>query len=338
MKNTAVKKIKLGVIGTGFVVPKFIDGAIRSGYFSLEVIVSRKASTAREFKKENGYSDNVQVFRTIEEMLAESNNVDAVYIATPNAIHLSQALYCLEQKKALIIEKPIASNAKETCQIVEKAKENNVLLMEGMKVLFCPNFQVLVENLPRVGKIHQCFATYAKQSDRYESYLRGENPNTFNLSLSNGSIMDLGGYCVYPFVSLFGKPQSITAFGSLLESGVDSGGVAILQYPDFPVTVQHSKVTNTYNKTEIMGEKGTLTINFISFMSDVEFVHPNGAVEKLGVVQDKNPLLYIAKHYGKLYVDGLKESPVNTHQLSIEVMEVLDEIRRQTGVIFPADE
>lgn len=331
------KKIQLGVVGTGFVVPKFIDGAIRSGYFSLEAIVSRKASTGEEFKKENKYSDSVKVFRTVEEMLA-SSNVDVVYIATPNAIHISQALFCLEQKKALIIEKPIASNAKETRQMVEKAKENNVLLMEGMKVLFCPNFQVLIENLPRVGKIHQCFATYAKQSDRYEGYLRGENPNTFNLSLSNGSIMDLGGYCVYPFVSLFGKPQSITAFGSLLKSGVDSGGVAILQYPDFPVTIQHSKVANTYNRTEIIGEKGTLTIRFISFISDVEFVHPDGTVEELGAIQDKNPLLYIAKHYGKLYVDGLKESPVNTHQLSIEVMEVLDEIRKQMDVRFPADE
>lgn len=335
MKNSVTKKIRLGVVGTGFVVPKFIDGAIRSGYFSLEAIVSRKVSTGKKFKKENGYFDDVKVFNTVEEMLA-SSNVDVVYIATPNAIHLSQALYCLERKKALIIEKPIASNAKETRQMVEKAKENS-LLMEGMKVLFCPNFQVLVENLPRVGKIHQCSATYAKQSDRYESYLRGENPNTFNLSLSNGSIMDLGTYCVYPFVSLFGKPQSITAFGSLLESGVDSGGVAILQYPDFPVTIQHSKIANTYNKTEIIGEKGTLTINFISFISDVEFVHLDGTVEKLGVIQDKNPLFYIAKHYGKLYADGMKESPVNTHQLSLEVMEVLDEIRKQMGVKFPAD-
>lgn len=336
MKNAVTKKIRLGVVGTGFVVPKFIEGAIRSGYFSLEAIVSRKVSTGSEFKKENGYSDSVKVFRTVEKMLVGSN-VDVVYIATPNAIHISQALYCLEQKISLIVEKPIASNAKETRQMVKKAKENNALLMEGMKVLFCPNFQVLVENLPRVGKIHQCFATYSKQSDRYGSYIRGENPNTFNLSLSNGSIMDLGTYCVYPFVSLFGKPQSITAFGSLLESGVDSGGVAILQYRGFPVTIQHSKVANTYNKTEIIGEKGTLAISFISFISDVEFVHLDGTVEKLGAIQDKNPLLYIAKHYGKLHKDGMKESPVNTFQLSIEVMEVLDEIRKQTGVRFPAD-
>lgn len=336
MKNVVTKRIRLGVVGTGFVVPKFIDGAIRSGYFSLEAIVSRKASTGTAFKKENRYAEGVKTFKTLEDMFAGSN-VDAVYIATPNSIHISQALYCLEQKKALIIEKPIASNAKETRQMVDKARESRVLLMEGMKVLFCPNFQVLAENLSRVGKIHQCFATYSRQSDRYESYLRGENPNTFNLSLSNGSTMDLGTYCVYPFVSLFGKPQSITAFGSILESGVDGGGVAVLQYPDFPVTIQHSKVANTYNKTEIMGEKGTLVIRFISFISDVEFVHLDGAVEKLGVLQDKNPLLYISKHYGKLYADGMKESPVNTYQLSIEVMEVLDEIRKQTGVRFPAD-
>lgn len=330
------KKIRLGVVGTGFVVPKFIDGAIRSDYFLLEAIVSRNAATGRKFKKDNGYSESVKVFETVEEMLIGSS-VDVVYIATPNAIHISQTLSCLKQKKAVIIEKPIASNAKEARQMVKKAKENNVLLMEGMKVLFCPNFQVLAENLPRVGKIHQCFVSYAKQSDRYESYLQGENPNTFNSSLSNGSVMDLGTYCVYPFVSLFGKPQSITAFGSLLESGVDSGGVAILQYPDFPVTIQHSKVTNTYNKTEILGEKGTLTIKFISFVSDVEFIHLDGTVEKLGVIQDKNPLLYISKHYGKLYTNGIKESSVNTYQLSIEVMEVLDEIRKQTGVRFPAD-
>jgi len=337
LKNDTTKKIQLGVVGTGFVVPKFIDGAIRSGYFSLKAITSRKASRGEEFKKENGYPDDIKVFNTVEEMMAGSD-VDVVYIATPNSIHIQQTLSCLGQKKALIVEKPIASNAKEVRQMVEAARENNVLLMEGMKVLFCPNFQILAENISRVGKIHQCFATYSKRSSRYDSYLQGENPNTFNLSLSNGSIMDLGTYCVYPFVSLFGKPQSIKAAGSLLASGVDGGGVAILEYPDFPVTIQHSKVANTYNKTEIIGEKGTLAINFISFISDIEFIHLDGTVEKLGVPQDKNPLLYISEHYGKLYTDGAKESPVNTFQLSIEVMEVLDEIRSQTGVKFPADD
>lgn len=331
-----MKKIRLAVVGTNFVVPKFIDGSVRSKYFTLHSIVSRKEETGRLFKQENGYSESVQTFTSVEEML-ETSDVDVVYIASPNAIHISQAIRCLEKKKAVIVEKPIASNATEAHRMIEAARKNNVLLMEGMKTLLCPNFQVLEKNIARVGKIHQCFATYAKRSSRYDDYLQGKNPNTFNPTFSNGSVMDLGTYCVYPFVSLFGKPQSVTAFGTLLESGVDAGGGALLHYPGFPVIIQHSKVANTSNKTEIIGEKGTLVVKFISSVSDVEFVHLDGTIEKLGSEQDKNPLIYIAEHYGKLYKEGQKESPVNSFQVSLDVMKVLDEIRHQLGVIFPAD-
>lgn len=88
----------------------------------------------------------------------------------------------------------------------------------------------------------------------------GENPNTFNPAFSNGSIMDIGFYCPASAVALFGEPKSVQATASLLASGVDAHGVVVMDYGDFSVTLQHSKVSDSVPASEIQGEAGSLVI------------------------------------------------------------------------------
>ncbi len=329
-------KFNLAVVGTNFIVPKFIAAAERSGYFRLHSITSRKIQSGVEFRNTNRYEDDVVVYDNIDDML-KNDSLDVVYIASPNAIHFEQATACIEFGKTVIVEKPISSNSKELKSLVKLAKEKNVFLMDGMKSLFCPNFKCLVDNLPRVGKIWQCTSTFSKISSRYQEYLDGNNPNTFNPMLSNGSVMDLGVYCLYPFIQLFDSPIEIHAYADLLDSGVDAAGTVILKYPEFHVTITHSKVSATANSTEIQGEKGTLIVNNISTFTGLKFVDKTGVETAISVQQDSNPLLYIAQHLGEAMSSGLKESTTNTHALSTKVMNVLDNVRRQTGVKFPAD-
>lgn len=221
--------------------------------------------------------------------------------------------------------------------LVALAQESDVLLIDGMKSLLCPNFKALVNNLPRVGRIRQCTSTYSKISSRYQDYLDGNNPNTFNPALSNGSMMDLGVYCIYPFVQLFDSPMQIHAYADLLESGVDAAGTVILKYQDFHVSITHSKTSRTSNRSEIQGEEGTIVISDISTFADLKFVDKTGWETDISDQQDTNSLLYIAQHTGEMMSSGVKASSINTHALSMKVMNILDEVRRQTGVRFPAD-
>ena len=96
--------------------------------------------------------------------------------------------------------------------------------MEAMKTTLLPNFQVIKENIHRIGKVRRYFTSFCKYSSRYDKYKNGEILNAFKPELSNGALMDIGVYCIEPIINLFGKPKSIKANGFMLESGVDGQG------------------------------------------------------------------------------------------------------------------
>ena len=106
-------------------------------------------------------------------------------------------------------------------------------------------------------------------STRYDAYLRGENPTTFRMEFCNGSLVDIGIYCVAVTVGLFGKPVGILANASKLATGVDAMGSTILIYDDFEVVIMHSKVSNSSITSEIQGEQGNVYIDSISRMENV---------------------------------------------------------------------
>lgn len=92
----------------------------------------------------------------------------------------------------MICEKPLASNQAEVDAAIACARENQVVLFEAFKTAYLPNFHLLRQALPKVGKLRKVFFNYCQYSSRYQRYLDGENPNTFNPAFSNGSIMDIG--------------------------------------------------------------------------------------------------------------------------------------------------
>ncbi|STM17483.1 putative oxidoreductase [Escherichia coli] len=98
----------------------------------------------------------------------------------------------LSHKIHVICEKPLASNLAEVDAAIACARENQVVLFEAFKTASLPNFHLLRQALPKVGKLRKVFFNYCQYSSRYQRYLDGENPNTFNPAFSNGSIMDIG--------------------------------------------------------------------------------------------------------------------------------------------------
>jgi predicted dehydrogenase len=125
-------------------------------------------------------------------MMAQSDAIDAVYIASPNSLHFPQTKLFLSHKKHVICEKPLASNIQEVEAAIALARENQVVLFEAFKTASLPNFLLLQQSLPKIGKVRKAFINYCQYSSRYQRYLDGENPNTFNPAFSNGSIMDIG--------------------------------------------------------------------------------------------------------------------------------------------------
>lgn len=198
--------IRFAVVGTNWITKQFVDAAHETGKYKLTAIYSRSLEQAQAFA--NDYPVE-HLFTSLDE-LAQSPDVDAVYIASPNSLHFPQTRLFLSHKKHVICEKPLASNLQEVEAAIALAKENNVVLFEAFKTASLPNFLLLKETLPKVGKLRKAFINYCQYSSRYQRYLDGENPNTFNPAFSNGSIMDIGFYCLASAVALWGEPRAVS--------------------------------------------------------------------------------------------------------------------------------
>jgi predicted dehydrogenase len=235
----------------------------------------------------------------------------------------------------VICEKPLASNYALAKQLYQTAQNNKVILFEAFMTPYLPNFEVLKEELKNIGKLRKATISYCQYSSRYPKYLNGENPNTFNPKFSNGSIMDIGYYCVGAAIALFGEPLSVKAQAHLLDTGVDANGSAIFQYPEFDVVVSHSKTSDSYLPSEFQGEEAAIQVEMISICNRVTKINRGGETQDISVEQASNRMLYEAQAFAKQYVNNSMDT-CNTSR-SLAVSKVLTEIRRQTGVIFPTD-
>ncbi|WP_186578448.1 Gfo/Idh/MocA family protein [Aquibacillus kalidii] len=325
--------VRFGIIGTNWITERFINGAKDVADFTLSAVYSRTEDKAKEFAEKNGakytYTDLTE--------FASSKEIDAVYIASPNSLHAEQAIICMEQGKHVIVEKPLASNAKEVEQMIEIAKQRDVLLMEALKTTFLPNFISIKENLHKIGKVRRYFSSYCQYSSRYDKYKEGTVLNAFNPKFSNGSLMDIGIYCIYPMVALFGKPEKLHANALVLESGVDGQGSILFDYKELSGSVMYSKITNSYVPSEIQGENGSIVIDSINDPKHVEIRYKDGTKEDISKNQHDNLMYYEAKAFIDLINDGKTESPVNSFSNSLQTMELIQEARAQFGLVFPAD-
>ncbi|MGN8646728.1 Gfo/Idh/MocA family protein [Gracilibacillus sp. HCP3S3_G5_1] len=325
--------IRFGVIGTNWITDRFIDGASKLEHFQLKAVYSRTAEKALEF------ADKYKVEHTYTDLneLASSDQIDAVYIASPTALHSKHAITCMQGGKHVIVEKPFASNEEEVRAMIETAKQNNVTLMEAMKTTHLPNFNLMKENLDKIGPVRRYVANFCQYSSRYDKYKKGIVLNAFKPELSNGSLMDIGVYCIYPMVALFGGPERVKATAFMLESGVDGEGTVTVDYPSLNGVCMFSKITNSEMPSEIQGENGSIVIGKFSDMDDIKIVYKDGSEEILDVGQEENTMYYEAKSFMESIENNEIENKVNTWENSLEIMRILDQARKEIGLVFPAD-
>jgi scyllo-inositol 2-dehydrogenase (NADP+) len=325
--------VRFGVVGTNWITEAFIKGASHHPDFQLGAVYSRAEDRAAEFAGKFGVDT---IFTDLEEM-ANSDLIDAVYIASPNSLHASQAKTLMENGKHVLCEKAIASNSRELDDLIRTAKDNQVVLMEALKSTLMPNFKAVQENLDKIGTIRRYFASYCQYSSRYDKYKEGIVLNAFNPEFSAGSLMDIGIYCIYPLVVLFGEPKSIQATGYLLESGVDGEGSLILKYDEMDAVIMFSKITDSSLPSEIHGENGNIRIDKISTPEKVEIIYRDGKNEDISREQLEDNMFYEAEEFISVIQQGKLESTNNSLENSRITMRILDEARSQMGVRFPSD-
>jgi scyllo-inositol 2-dehydrogenase (NADP+) len=325
--------VRFGVIGTNWITERLLEAAKQVNGFELTAVYSRSREKAEVFASQYGVTN---IFTNLEEM-ATSKEIDAVYIATPNSNHAEQAILFLQKGKHVLCEKPLAANSNEVEKMIQAAKDHNVLLMEAMISTFLPNFKVIQDHLHKLGPIRKYFASYCQYSSRYDKYKEGIVLNAFNPKFANGSLMDLGIYCLYPLITLLGKPKDVKATAVMLESGVDGEGSVLLEYDDKEAVVMYSKITNSYLPSEIQGENGVMVIDKIHRAEKVEIRYNDGSAEELTVDQPKPHMYYEMQEFINLVKQGKSESEINSFQNSLLTMKVMDNVREKIGLVYPND-
>ena len=326
--------VRFGVIGTNWITESFIQAASKVDEFSLTAVYSRTTETASEFADKYGAE---YTYTDLNEF-ASSTEFDAVYIASPNSLHASQAVLCMQNGKHVICEKPFASNVEEVSKMTAAAKEHNVVLMEALKTTQLPNFLAIKDNLHKIGKVRRYFASYCQYSSRYDKYKEGTVLNAFKPEFSNGSLMDIGIYCVYPAVALFGEPKDVKASSYMLESGVDGEGSILLTYDEMDAVIMYSKITNSYVPSEIQGENGSIIIDKIHTPESVKIQYKDGTVEDITREQASESMYYEAKEFISLITENKQQSEVNSHENSLITASILEKTRKQIGLVYPADQ
>ncbi|ELE3143322.1 Gfo/Idh/MocA family oxidoreductase [Listeria monocytogenes] len=326
--------MKLGIMGTNWITDSFIEGAINSGEWNLTAVYSRTEEKARAFGEKYG---DLTYFTDIEEM-GKSDALDAVYIASPNALHYQHAVSLLKNKKHVIVEKPIFSTVAELEHAHQIARENNVFLFEAARHIQEPNFKRLQENIEKVGTIHGATLAYMKYSSRYDQVLNGEEPNIFSLKFSGGSIVDLGVYPLYSAITLFGEPVKATYFATKLPTGVDGLGPIILEYPTFNITIIQGKNSQSFLPSEIYGQKGTLIVDPLTGIEKITF-YDNATKEETELAGPAvaNDMQFEAAEFARIIEQSDRDTYEYLADLSLKVLRVSNELRHQNDIWFDAE-
>jgi Predicted dehydrogenases and related proteins len=246
-----MKKISIGVVGTNFVTDMFIKGISSVDSFNVIAVCATMEESVAKFTAKYHVNQTFLDYRR----MAEIDSLDAVYLAVPNHLHHEMVLYFLNKKISVFCEKPLGVNPGQVEEMIEASNQNHTLLQDGIVPLYTENYLRRKQNLENIGRLRRVVFAFGRSSTRYDAYLRAENPPTFRLEFCNGSLLDMGVYCIAVAVDLFGRSAGVLANVIKLSNGVDCMGSAILIYNDFEVVIMHSKVTGSFIASDIQGEQ-----------------------------------------------------------------------------------
>lgn len=328
--------LRFGTIGTSWITNSYIDGALDSGLWTLTAVYSRTLEKGREFGAKYG----VETVFTDMEAMAQSDLIDAVYIASPNKLHAEHVRIFLENGKHVICEKPLSAHAKDVTALQTLAKERGLIYLEAIMFMHLPQRRLLEEALEKIGGVNVAKLDFCQRSSKYDAYLAGNLPNIFNPALETGALMDLGIYCVYPALYLFGMPERTQITAQLLASGADGSGIVAMQYPDKLVNLVYSKVGQAAANTDFQGNLGTVSVASISKLANIEIIYNDGSRETVCGEEPKYKLMgYEAKDFYR-YITEPEASAAEYAQccaLAYAVSDYMEQLRRDAGIRFPSD-
>lgn len=321
------KKIKWGIIGPGKIARKFTRSLEHVKDAELYAVASRSKDRAKAFAEETGAK---KAFESYEEMLQDSE-VDVVYVATPHVFHHEHTLLCLDYGKAVLCEKPFAINRKQVEEMITKAKEKQVFLMEAMWTPFLPHIKYVSEVITsgKYGKVKKLTADFGFAAPF------DENGRLFKKSLGGGSLLDIGIYPIFLALHSLGKPEEISAKAQLGTTNIDEVCEVVFRYGNGSIAqLKSSIIEHTPTAAEFILENAILKIHSrwhepatVTIVTSEESFSKTFEAASYGYE-------YEIAHVQEMLRKGKSESDVMSFEKSLELISMLDEIRKKIGLEY----
>jgi predicted dehydrogenase len=326
-----MKPFNWGIIGPGRIAEKFANAIPLAGGSKLVAVSSRNIDRAESFAKRFG----AHSFHDNYEELAKDKNIDAVYVAVPHALHSHVAIKCLENGKAVLVEKPFALNEHQVTEMIDASQKNNCFLMDGMWTRFLPAIQKTLELVKEglIGEIRQIRADFGFKA----KYDPGDR--LFNMHLGGGCLLDVGVYPLFLCQALLGYPKSIKAKAQLSATGADEHCEAELNYENAEAEISCSFIQDTARTAEIIGTKGRINIPSSWYKAGRLTLITEDQKEPKEFVFDPviNGFEYEIREVMRCNEMGLIESPLMTHDFSLKLARTMDTIRKQISVKYEGE-
>ena len=338
-------QLRWGILSTGNIARQFATGVTASQRGTLAAVGSRSTATAQNFAK----TFKIPAAHGNYAAAISDPNVDAVYNALPNSMHHEWTIAALKAGKHVLCEKPLASNVSQAREMFDVATQTGRMLIEAFMYRSHPQTLAVVDAVASgvIGKVKLIRTSFCFRTSRPDNNIR------FSRELAGGALMDIGCYCVnFSRTVAKTEPVSMTATGVLHASGIDERAAGTLSFPNGIIASFACGMTlHADNSAYICGDEGYIEIPvpWKPPMGDAKFIIARSTPPRMDSagkaipaapprettrVESTEDLYAIEADDFAAAVAG--ERPVRiTAADSIGNMTVLDELRRQVGVIFP---
>ena len=325
-----MRKINWGILGPGKIASKFATTLNRLEDAKIHAVASRSIDKARNFADQYGIS---KAYGSYDEML-DDPDLDVVYIATPHTFHFKQTIMCLNKGIPVLCEKPITINSLQLKILTDLAIRNKTFMMQALWTRFLPSISTTLETIKsgKIGPIKVIEADFGFKAD-YDPYSR-----LFNPELGGGSLLDIGIYPLFLSLLLKGYPDTISAVDVKSSTGTDESVAISLGYRDGAIaSLFCTFAANTGTKASIFCENGQIHLNNRWFAPASMQIKFNGEdpedidfdfTSKTGYEGEATEVM-------RCINQGLIESPMLSHDFSMKLMKLLDEIRKICKIYYP---
>ena len=323
--------LRWGILGTGWIAHLQATDLNAAG-FTIAAVGSRSQTGADAFAAEFGIP---AAHGSYEDLVGDAN-VDIIYVATPHPFHAENAMLALRAGKHVLIEKAFTLNAPDARRVVDFAAEAGLVVLEAMWTRFLPHMARIREIIAAgtLGDVRSLIADHNQDLPK-DSQHRVNNP-----ALGGGALLDLGIYPVSFAFDIFGAPTSVLASAAKTSTGVDRHTAIILNYADGQQSViQVGLDTLGPNTAVIIGTRGRIEIDSVWYTATgfTVFDAENVVLERFDEQVLSRGMQYQAWEIERLVRAGLTSGELLPPNQSVQIMQTLDEIRKQIGVKYPGE-